>query len=84
MTRTLKKKIENDAEWSRLRSELRDVALAEFSVGTKVWWRHGDHKQFGVVEEFGVWSWSTDVKVRNTKTGTRKTVDAVDLNLDTD
>jgi hypothetical protein len=84
-TRTLEKKFENDREWTRLRDELKKVAREEFPVGTKVWWLHGNNKQFGVVEDaMPQWSWSTEVDVRNSKTGTRKTIDAVDLNLDTE
>jgi hypothetical protein len=79
MTRTKKKKSELDAAWSAGRKELHEIVKQEFPVGTKVWWYYGTRPQYGVVLEVPEYDWNTDVKVRNVKTMTVRSIDAVDL-----
>lgn len=82
MTKTQIKSAEITREWSRLRDELCAVIKSEFPVGTKVKWRIGKHWQTGVVVEVPRWDFSSDITVKNSRTGTTINKEAVEFELD--
>ena len=84
MTKTQEKSRQVDQEWERLHKELSDVIRAEFPVGTKVKFRHGLNWIRGTVAELPMWDFGDELKIENTKTGTRRRVKEKDLEFDTD
>lgn len=84
MTKTQEKSQQVHDEWSRLHRELNDVIRAEFPVGTKVKFRHGLNWIHGTVAEMPSWDFGNELKIKNTKTGTLRSVKAEDLEFDTD
>lgn len=84
MTRTQEKSRFVHEEWSRLHKELSDTIRAEFPVGTKVKYRFGQGWIFGTVAEMPAWDFGDELKIKNTKTGTTRSVKADQLEFDTD
>jgi len=60
---------------------LRAVILKEFPVGTKVKWQHGSNWLEGVVVESAPYDWSTDLQVKNSKSGKTVKKEATDFEL---
>lgn len=85
-TETQRKEWEISQAWSKAHDELRKIIQKEFPVGTKVKWKWGtkDYWQFGVVEQSARYDFSTDLTVRNTKTGSRVKKEAKIFYLDND
>lgn len=81
MTRTQEKTAANNAVYSTLQSQLAAVIREEFPPGTKVRWQIGKHWQCGEVTRDPVYEWSTEVTVRNIRTGTTRRIRAVELEL---
>ena len=62
--------------------ELREIIRSEFPVGTKVKWLIGRNWQQGVVIESALYEWSTDITVRNSRTGSQISKHAKEFELD--
>lgn len=82
-TKTRQKEREITTEFARMQDELRAIIRQEFPVGTKVKWIVGHNWQHGIVEECAVYEWSTDLRVRNSRTGTVGSKHAKEFELDT-
>jgi hypothetical protein len=81
MTKTYQKRLEQNALRDKMLAEYQAVIREEFPPGTKVRYPFGTNWIEGVVEKAADWEWSSDVTVKNPKSGKTRKVEAHYLEL---